>query len=456
MIPYTSIIEQNARVFAHVFGEEAVLEHHSLADWFDADEDEENPDRQRKKLAAENWDAPFIVTTNVQFFESLFSYRPSACRKLHRLLNSVIIFDECQTFPPDLLGPTLERLKALVAIGCTSLVFCTATQPAFLKQNGFPEGFERVIEIIPPDWRLYENPEFQRTRLVFRQAPISFIELCEELSTQERALVVLNTRREAWKVFSAIKTEGVFHLSTLMCPAHRRCVLATIKARLKKPGARCLVISTQLVEAGVDLDFPKVYRALAPLDSIIQAAGRCNREGSLPNRGEVTVFRLEQEILPDGAYRRGTEIARSILPDRLEGNFQPEVIHSYFQALYQVTDRDKHNIEQLCSGQCYRQIGKKYRWIESDTEAALTNYSAVGKRWQAEARANQHTPVTRYQFRHMARFCINISKRHAEETLRYSPKLVRLPNGLLLTQESYDPQFGYNHFGHVPPDLPII
>jgi len=267
--------------------------------------------------------------------------------------------------------------------------------------------------------------------------------------------VVLNTRRQAWEVFSAIKSEGVFHLSTLMCPVHRRCVLETIKARLKKPHTRCLVISTQLVEAGVDLDFPKVYRALAPLDSIIQAAGRCNREGQLP-AGDVIVFRLEQETVPGGAYRRGTDIAKGILPDRLDGNFEPDVIQSYFQSLYQVTNRDKHNIQRLGAEQCYRQIGEKYRWIESDTESVLTDYSAVGKRLQADARANQYAPVTREQFRRMARFCINLSKRHVEKELLFSPKLVRLPNDLLLTQESYDPQFGYNHFGDVPPDLLII
>jgi CRISPR-associated endonuclease/helicase Cas3 len=456
VIPYTSIVEQNARVFARVFGDDAVLEHHSLAEWAEVDKDEADPLDQLKKLAAENWDAPFIVTTNVQFFESLFSHRPAACRKLHRLLNSVILFDECQTFPPELLTPTLERLKGLVAFGRTTLVFCTATQPAFRSQMGFMEGFERITEILPPDWRLHDRPEFRRTMLTFRREPISIDALCDELRSQKRALVILNTRRQAWEVFSAVKCEGVFHLSTLMCPAHRRCVLATIITRLKKSDARCLVISTQLVEAGVDLDFPKVYRALAPLDSIIQAAGRCNREGRLRDAGEVIVFQLEGEFVPGGAYRRGTDIAKGLLPDHLDGNFSPDTIRSYFQALYQVTNRDKHNIQRLSAEQCYRQVGEKYRWIESDTEMALTDYSAIGKRLQAEARANPYAPVTRQQLRRMTRFCINLSKRHVEKELLFTPKLVRLPNGLLLTQESYDPQFGYNHFGDVPPDLLII
>lgn len=456
VIPYTSIIEQNARVFAHAFGEGVVLEHHSLADWANTGKDDEDPQKQSMKLAAENWDAPFIVTTNVQFFESLCSHRPSACRKLHRLLNSVIIFDECQTFPPDLLAPTLERLKALVSLGRTTLVFCTATQPAFRAEAGFTEGFDRITEIIPHDWKLQERAEFRRTTFLFRREPITLSALCDELRKQDRALVVLNTRRQAWEVFSAIRAEGVFHLSTLMCPAHRRCVLAQIKARLKKPDTMCLVISTQLVEAGVDLDFPKVYRALAPLDSIIQAAGRCNREGRLSHAGEVIVFQLDGGALPRGAYRKGTEIAKGMMPNRLDGNFEPDAIHGYFQSLYQLSNRDKHNFHQLCADQCYRQIGEKYRWIESETESVLTDYSAVGKRLQAEVRVNPYEPITREQFRRMARFCINISKKHLEEQLLFSPKLVRLHNGLVLTQESYDPQFGYNHFGDVPPDLLII
>jgi hypothetical protein len=159
----------------------------------------------------------------------------------------------------------------------------------------------------------------------------------------------------------------------------------------------------------------------------------------------VIVFHLDGEFVPGGAYRRGTDIAKGLLPDHLDGNFSPDTIRSYFQALYQVTNRDKHNIQRLSAEQCYRQVGEKYRWIESDTEMALTDYSAIGKRLQAEARANPYAPVTRQQLRRMTRFCINLSKRHVEKELLFTPKLVRLPNGLLLTQESYDPQFGYNH-----------
>ena len=160
--------------------------------------------------------------------------------------------------------------------------------------------------------------------------------------------------------------------------------------------------------------------------------------------------------MPGGAYRKGTEIAQGMMPDHLDGNFEPDAIHSYFQSLYQMSNRDKHNFHRLCADQCYRQIGEKYRWIESETESVLTDYSAAGRRLQAEVCDKQYAPVSRAQFRRMARFCINISKKHIEEELRSSPKLVRLPNGMVLTQESYDPEFGYNHFGDIPPDLLII
>jgi len=466
VIPYTSIIEQNAGVFADIFGLNAVLEHHSLARW--QEEDEEAPDSlaQQMKRSAENWDAPFIVTTNVQFFESLFSHRPAACRKLHRLMEAVIIFDECQTFPPELLTPTLVCLKALLVFGKTSVVFCTATQPSLGERPGFAEGFPNVTEIIPQEWQLHERPEFRRTRLRTRRKARSVSDLCQELSQCARGLVIVNTRQQAWELFEKVRSEGVFHLSTLMCPAHREIVLSAVRVRLQAKNARCLVISTQLVEAGVDLDFPVVYRALGPLDSIIQAAGRCNREGRLrgkddmPQLGEVIVFKLEDHRLPSAStYRRATDLASGtdFLPDALEGNFPPETILRYFESLYNLTERDKHNIAQLSHDKCYRQIGEKYRWIESDTEPVLTDYSPIGAAWQAVFSANEFVPPTRQQWRAIARYCINLPRSQVEDSLTKEPKLRRLRSKLVITQSgSYHPETGYNHFGQVPVDLLIF
>ena len=466
VIPYTSIIEQNAGVFADIFGPNAVLEHHSLARW--REEDDETPDSlaQKMKRAAENWDAPFIVTTNVQFFESLFSHRPTACRKLHRLMESVIIFDECQTFPPELLTPTLECLKALLAFGKTSVVFCTATQPSLGARPGFAEGFPNVTEIIPAAWRLHERPEFRRTRLCTRRKALSVSDLCQELSQCPRGLVIVNTRQQAWELYQKVRSEGVFHLSTLMCPAHREVVLNAVRVRLQAKNTRCLVISTQLVEAGVDLDFPIVYRALGPLDSIIQAAGRCNREGRLrgkgekPELGEVIVFKPEDHRLPPAStYRRATELASGtdFLPNSLDGNFSPETIRHYFESLYSLTERDKHNLAQLSRDECYRQIGQKYRWIESDTEPVLTDYSPIGAAWQAVFSANEFVPPTRQQWRAIGRYCINLPKSQVEDSMKKEPKLKRLGSKLVITQSgSYHPETGYNHFGQVPVDLLIF
>jgi CRISPR-associated endonuclease/helicase Cas3 len=466
VIPYTSIIEQNAGVFADIFGLNAVLEHHSLARW--REDDEEAPDSlaQQMKRSAENWDAPFIVTTNVQFFESLFSHRPATCRKLHRLMEAVIIFDECQTFPPELLKPTLECLKALLAFGKTSVVFCTATQPSLSARPGFAEGFANVAEIIPQEWQLHERPEFRRTRLRTRRKPHSVSDLCQELSQCARGLVVVNTRQQAWELFQKVRSEGVFHLSTLMCPAHREIVLNAVRLRLQAKNTRCLVISTQLVEAGVDLDFPVVYRALGPLDSIIQAAGRCNREGRLrgkdgsPQLGEVIVFKLEDHRLPPAStYRRATELASGadFLPDALEGNFPPETIRRYFESLYNLTERDKHNLAQLSRDGCYRQIGEKYRWIESDTEPVLTDYSPIGAAWQAVFNANEFVPPTRQQWRAIGRYCINLPRSQVDDSLTKEPKLRRLRSKLVITQSgSYHSETGYNRFGQVPADLLIF
>jgi CRISPR-associated endonuclease/helicase Cas3 len=250
-----------------------------------------------------------------------------------------------------------------------------------------------------------------------------------------------------------------------MCPAHRQAVLEAVKIRVAARNTRCLVISTQVVEAGVDIDFPVVYRALGPLDSIIQAAGRCNREGFLRDGsgktkgGEVIVFQLEENRLPPGTYRRATELTSNadFLPDRLDGNFPPETIRRYFESLYNLTERDKHNIAQLSQDQCYRQIGEKYRWIESDTEPVLTDYSAAGVAWHETIAANEYVPLTRQQWRAIARYCINLPKPQVEETLQTTPKLRRLRNGLVITQvRAYDPEFGFNHFGSSPVDLLIF
>jgi len=459
VIPYTSIIEQNARVFASIFGAENILEHHSLADWQTRDESEADPESPaaRAKLASENWDAPFIVTTNVQFFESLHSHRPSAVRKLHRLIGSVVLFDECQTFPPELLDPSLATLQALQTYGKTSLVFCTATQPAFERRELFPAGFPAITEIVPSDesWRLHERAEFQRTRIRCDTTPLSLEDFAGRITACDRALAIVNTRRTARELFDAVQTlrpdTQVYHLSTFMCPAHRQSVLDAIRTHLGHPETPCLVIATQLIEAGVDLDFPTVFRVLGPLDAILQAAGRCNREGRLtdasgqPIRGDVQVVTLADATLPPGIYQRATALAAKFLPGAEGGDISPETIQNYFRELYHDTDRDQHAISYLRSQRRHRTIGLKYRWIEEDepTETVLTDYNDEARAWIATLEDQGYQPLNRHQRRAIARLSVNLraseAKRGANAAL-----LRQLHCGLYVTQKSYDEHFGYN------------
>jgi CRISPR-associated endonuclease/helicase Cas3 len=259
-----------------------VLEHHSNLD----------PENETiaNRLAAENWDAPLIVTTSVQFYESLFANRTSRCRKLHRLAESVIILDEAQTLPVDFLKPCLRALQELTTNYGATIVLCTATQPAVEQREGFSIGLEKPMEIIPNPVALHAHLERVRTEDI---GGLSDEQLCRRILNELKVLCIVNTKPHARRLFEAIgESDGHFHLSGNMCPAHRSETLKRIRECLAKRRI-CRVASTQVIEAGVDVDFPVVYRALAGLDSIAQAAGRCNRNGRLPNLGRTYIFRSE-------------------------------------------------------------------------------------------------------------------------------------------------------------------
>ena len=311
VIPYTSIIEQNAAVFREILGDSNVLEHHSNMDDFAAEGLEETEELKAMHLAAENWDKPVIVTTNVQFFESLYGSRSSRCRKLHNIANSVIIFDEAQMLPTDYLKPCTAMIEELIANYRVSAVLCTATQPAlrpfFPKERHITELCSRMEE----QFRFFKRTTFSDL------GTISESQLEEHLGAERKALCIVNTRRQAQELYKELKGEGVYHLSTSMYPSHRRRVLEEIKTCLDD-GRKCLVISTSLVEAGVDLDFDTVYRELAGVDSMIQAAGRCNREGKRGAReSRVFTFSLEGEKTSPGQAQQ-TSIAKSLLEEGME------------------------------------------------------------------------------------------------------------------------------------------
>lgn len=333
VIPFTSIVEQNAQVFRDAFGElgeQAVLEHHSA--FFD-DPKSEPQSIEKRRLAMENWDAPVVVTTAVQFFESLFADRPSRCRKLHNIAGSVVILDEAQTIPLELLRPCVALLDELALNYRTSLVLCTATQPALAKVQDFKDGLENVRELAPDPPALYR----QLRRVTVRHAGTLDDEaLADRMRQHEQVLCIVNNRRHARHLFEAIAHEpGAFHLTTLMYARHRSQVLAEIRQRLKN-GEPCRLISTSLIEAGVDVDFPTVLRAEAGLDSIAQAAGRCNREGRRAREAsEVLVF---QPGNPDWAPPKEIELFAAAFRTIERGHHDDllalDAVTAYFKEVY--------------------------------------------------------------------------------------------------------------------------
>jgi len=344
VIPYTSIIEQTAGTYRELLaphlGPDYVLEHHSAVapteSRVDVKNDAEDARLRRARLAQENWHAPLVVTTNVQFFESLFGHRPSQCRKLHNIARSIVLFDEVQTLPPRLIPSLLSTVTTLVRDYGVTAVFGTATQPAFTDaSSAIPSGWTPT-EISSQPKIMAEA--LRRTHIVRRpadQTP-SWPELADELAQYRQVLCVVNLKRHARDLFSALPEENRFHLSSAMCPAHRQMELAEIRRRLDRANAEpCRLISTQLIEAGVDVDFPRVYRAAGPLDSIIQTAGRCNREGLNIERGDVTIFRPLDHALPPGAYAQATKITDAFLHENPGADLHnPATYAAYFARLY--------------------------------------------------------------------------------------------------------------------------
>jgi len=340
VIPFTNIIEQNAAEFKKSLGEDNVLEHHSNFDWeqhkrraeAETPDDQTNSALGKLKLAAENWDIPIVVTTNVQFFESLFANRSSRCRKLHNLAKSVIIFDEAQMLPREYMQPCMYAVRELVKNYGASAVFCTATQPSLKR---FLPDEPEFTELAPNPQALFNV--YRRVQIISK-GKLSDAELLEQINAQPQALCIVNTRKHAKGLFDDLVEEGRFHLSTLMCPAHRKKTLATIRERLEN-GQPCRVVSTQVMEAGIDVDFPVGYRSIAGLDSIIQAAGRVNREGRNAS-GDVYVFEPDSEFvkkIPE-YIKQGAAVAGNILREFKDDPVSIEAINAYFKLLYTLQD----------------------------------------------------------------------------------------------------------------------
>lgn len=371
VIPYTSIIEQTADQFRQIFGD-VIVEHHSNV----ASQDNEK-ESSRLRLAAENWDAPLVVTTSVQFFESLFASRTSRCRKLHNIVNSVVILDEAQLLPPDFLLPVLEALKELQQNYGVTVLFCTATQPALgpHRAGNFNfKGIPGITEIINDPQRLHTSLKRTSIHLLRELAPLTWEELAIELQQHDSTLCIVNRRDDARALWE-LMPEGTIHLSALMCGAHRAARIREIKERLAA-GVPTRVISTQLVEAGVDLDFPTVYRAASGLDSIAQAAGRCNREG-LRERGDVYVFTPPSNI-PAGHLRQAAQIGMRLLAASDGDPLAINQFEAYFKEFYwlQGNRLDKHGIVGMLRNDpqlrfSFRTAARKFQLIDEATQAPV-------------------------------------------------------------------------------------
>ncbi len=472
-IPYTSIVEQTADVLAGIFGPANVIEHHSQADG--------EPEREtaRSRLACENWDAPLIVTTNVQLFESLFAARTSRCRKLHRMQRSVIVLDEAQTLPPPFLQPTLDALRLLAGHYGSSIVSCTATQPVLSDierfdtrrcLRGLVRDGGRPREIVQDVLPLYA--QLQRVRLHWPAdlgMPTEIASIAAAVAAEPAVLAIVNTRRDAADLVHAVDAaapggEPTLHLSAAMCGQHRADVIAQIRRRLdaRRDGdTRPLrVIATQLVEAGVDIDFPVVWRALAGLDAIAQAAGRCNREGRLGALGghvHIFVRPIPGTLTP---LVRAAQATQAVLGNNRPETLAPEDFTAYFRHWYAQFDTDEKQVLPMLRAHPdfslqLRSAAAAYRLIDDQDQMAVvmpyTPAGGVDERVLAALAALKAGSAERWQLRFLQRYVVQARQRDLREGLargdfteplpgwcvledaaRYSPRLGLLPQGVAL------------------------
>lgn len=455
VIPYTSIIEQTANVFREVFAgiePPPVIEHHSNL--------EAEHETARSRIACENWDAPVVVTTNVQFFESLYAAKPSRCRRLHNIANSVVILDEAQLLPPGHLCPILDALRQLIAHYRVSVVLSTATQPELQKtrSDAFGKvqlaGLGEARELAPDPARLYQELDRVRVRL-----PASTTERCEwpqlanELAGLDQVLCIVNRRDDAaelWRLLPA----GTLHLSARMCGAHRAEVIAEIRRRLLG-GEPVRVVSTQLVEAGVDLDFPVVYRAMAGLDSIAQAAGRCNREGRLAGKGRVVVFNPPTPS-PRGLLLKAEQAAQRVLAGSPGEPLAPAQFCRFFEQFYRsVNSHDEGGVMELLNRNAaqaqfqFRTAAERLRLIDDQGQRPvfvpwrggrdlIDELRAAGPHRELMRRLQRHS-VTLYEHQWKKLLASGDLTMHQDFIVQQSDALYHPALGLLPEVEDYAP-----------------
>ena len=446
VLPFISIIDQTAKELKRIFGEEWVLEHHSNFN----EEDEDNKEiadesvqgeSHSRRLATENWDYPIIVTTSVQFFESLFGNKPSRCRKVHNIAQSVVIFDEVQTLPKELVLPTLSMLKNVQKVMGSTFLFCTATQPAFEKSEGF-NGIENIQSLV-------ENPKeiFDATRRVKYipandYLPVSIEEVVGNVFEQGNStLCIFNTKKQALLFFNAIKDNAdyqAFHLSTSMFPAHRKEVIGKIRDCLSRK-ERILVSSTQLIEAGVDFDFPCVFREIAPLESIIQSAGRCNREGKMPEAGKVFIFALLLEVRPNAMrqYYSLADFAVTTYKGKEEMLYEHDFFREYYRKVFRLfIPEDIRNIEKSRLGFNFKTVAGAYHLIESKTTPIFILCDESKDLYE---RIRYKPFLSRDDYRAMQQYSVQVYENFMRDNIG---KLGKEPQGYWKWYGTYDKDYG--------------
>ena len=407
VIPYTSIIEQNAEVFRKIFGMNNVLENHSNVDFDSLD----NETKIQMMLAAENWNSPIVVTTAVQFFESMFSNKPSKCRKIHNIADSVVIFDEAQMLPLDYLLPCATAIRQLAENYNSAVVLCTATQPNFQSILNLTEKTNKLqlTEICKSAEKMADD--FRRVNFKY-EGKLEDDEIALELKQCKQVLCIVNKKAHAQKIYSMLgESDENFHLSTYMYPAHRQQVLDEIRKRLdeNKP---CRVVSTSLVEAGVDIDFPTVYRAISGIDSILQAGGRCNRENKRNSAESVVHIFNTDEVL---SYQQtNTNAAMAVIKKYGDKIYLPEAIKMYFDDLYYYRDIDKtHKVfdkKDIINGITnleFETVSQRFKMIENDTKAL---YICTDEN-KEEINQLRNGNYTKELFRSLQKYVVNLYER---------------------------------------------
>lgn len=449
VIPYTSIIEQTQAVFEKIFGADNVVAHYATMDY---ETNEEGKITDRRYLAAENWDAPIILTTSVQFFESLYANKPGRCRKLHNIANSVILFDEAQMLPVPYLSPCIAAITLLLQqYGC-SAVLCSATQPALdrLIEKAAPglKATELCPEV-PEMYSFFQRVQYEKLGLLSDEA------LAERLNKEEQVLCIVNSRKQAQRVYDLLDGDGRYHLSTMMCPAHRRKVLEEIRTRLEQ-GNSCKVVSTSLVEAGVDVDFPAVYRALAGLDSMIQAGGRCNREGKR-NAWESKVYLFDTEQKPPQVLLQNVAAAKRIF-ENFEDISSPEAIQAYFEFLYyrlkDENELDKQGIlQEIQSGSmAFATVAERFHLIEDSGYVCYVPWDEAGEKYIRSLEVGYHS---RGLMRKLGQYSVGVYQPHFNDLVKSGAAAVVGENAAILTNMnlysgekglSFDVEFGIGTF----------